>query len=73
MKTSMEEQILIRLFPHDRIFAYRTAWWDLLNERTYYDLVIHTASILNLSSSDLTIEEFVVEVQTGDRLISSRT
>ncbi len=68
--TASAERLKIRLYPHDHIFVFQTSWWDLLNERTCYDAVIHTTAIMNLSTETLTIARLTIEAHASNRLIS---
>jgi len=51
----------VRLVPSDYIYAVRGEWWDLLGERQYYDTVIHAITVMNLSSSSLSVESVTIE------------
>jgi hypothetical protein len=70
MMAASAEQLGIRLYPHDHIFVFQTSWWDLLNKRTYYDAVIHTTAITNLSTEPLTIDRLTAEAHASNQLIS---
>jgi murein DD-endopeptidase MepM/ murein hydrolase activator NlpD len=70
MMEASAEQLDVRIYPHDHIFVFQTSWWDLLNERIYYDAVIHTTAIMNLSTEPLTIERLTIEAHASNQLVS---
>ena len=59
----------VRLGPCDHVYAFRGAWWDLIGERQYYDVVIHTIAVLNYSSRTISVNSVTVEAIGGDHLI----
>lgn len=59
----------VRLGPCDHVYAFRGVWWDLIGERQYYDVVIHTIAVLNHSSRTISVTSVTVEAIRGDHLI----
>lgn len=65
----LDSMLDIRLGPCDHVYAFRGVWWDLVGERQYYDVVIHTIAVLNHSSRTISVTSVTVEAIEGDRLI----
>jgi hypothetical protein len=61
----------VRLGSCDPVYAFRGAWRDLIGERQYYDVVLHTTAVINRSSRPVTLNSVTVEAIREDHLIQS--
>ncbi|MGD2251652.1 MAG: M23 family metallopeptidase [Anaerolineales bacterium] len=68
-----KDAMQIHAYPSDHVYAYRTSWWDILNDRVSFDAVLHTIALTNASSHRLSIVTLTIDACARGTPISRQT